>query len=134
MLALWMPTHSHSTNSNLKQQHHHQQQQQQFTRKLIDTQSVCKCMCVCAIRPKVLNAPTLLGRYFIGCRRMYEYETGKVGERVRICSSQCYSSKTIEILCKLCVCVCVYRCNVCGNHAHRTPLHNVVKTTLALQP
>lgn len=113
-----------SQSTNRKQQHH----QQQFTRKLIDTQSVCECvphslcLCVCAIRPKVLNAPTLLGRYFIGCQEcmaVRERERERAG--ARRWENMFITVLFIEndrILCKLTVFVGAKLQQSCPSHTH----------------
>lgn len=87
---------------------------------------------MCAIRPKVLNAPTLLGRYFIGLGKVV-YVCAKERESRREGGKKVFITELFiesdRILCKLCVCVQLQ----CGNHAQRAPLRNVVKTTPALE-
>lgn len=110
-------SHSHSHSTNRKQQQH----QQQFTRKLIDTQSVCECVSLLCNSTKSFECTNFTWPllYWLSrmCMAVWEKE-------MKTCSSQCYSSKTMEF-CVNCVCIGAKLQQSC-------PLRNVVKTTPAL--
>lgn len=93
--------------------------------------SVCVCNSTKSFECTNFTWPLL---YWLSRMIVWEKQRAGAKEReresrsaeMRTCSSQCYSSKTIEF-CEDCVLV-----QSCSNHAHRTPLRNVVKTTPAL--